>query len=380
MSAKKIVVLGSTGSIGQQTLDVVRHFPDRFQVLALAAGQNAKLLSQQAKEFRPRSIFLQDPSADQSELRALGCRTATMEEMASDPDVDLVMVGVVGRAGLGPILAGLRAGKTMALANKEPIIMAGELITQEAKRHNATILPVDSEPSAIWQCLNGESSPVKRLIITASGGPFRNMSPAALGQVTPEQALRHPTWRMGRKITIDSATLMNKGLEVIEAHWLFNMPFEKIEVVVHPQSIIHSMVEFYDGSIKAQLGVPDMRVPIQLAMTYPERWENQSLPYLDPVQVGQLTFEKMDPSRYPCFALALEAGKKGETYPAVLAAADEVAVGMFLASQIGFMNIPRLVEAALNAHKPASRPTLEDIVQADSWAREYTAKKVPIRP
>ncbi len=377
MPVKNIVVLGSTGSIGKQTLDIVRHFPDKFRIVGLAAGQSSELLASQIEEFKPVYVFSKDESFPVKTLKAK-TRLATMEEMVSASETELVMAGLVGAAGLSPILTALRHGKTVALANKEPIIMAGEHLMAEAKRNHGQILPVDSEPSAIWQCLRGETSPVRKIILTASGGPFRSAPLESLKKVTPEEALHHPTWRMGKKITIDSASLMNKGLEVIEAHWLFNMPFEQIEVVIHPQSIIHSMVEFYDSSVKAQLGIPDMRVPIQLAMTYPERWENSDLPSVDFVKAGKLTFEPMDIDRYPCFKLALNAGARGKTFPAVLAAADETAVGLFLKKRIGFMDIPSLVESALNAHNPVKDPGLEDILLADSWAREFTSSKVPV--
>lgn len=377
MTAKNIVVLGSTGSIGKQTLDIVRHFPDKFRVIGLAAGLSSELLASQVEEFKPSYVFSKD-EAFQIKTTGVKARLTTMEEMVSAGETELIMAGTVGAAGLSPILTALRHSKTVALANKEPIIMAGEHLMAEARRNNGQILPVDSEPSAIWQCLRGETSPVKRIILTASGGPFRSAPLENLKKVSPEEALHHPTWRMGKKITIDSATLMNKGLEVIEAHWLFNMPFEQIDVVIHPQSIIHSMVEFYDSSVKAQLGIPDMRVPIQLAMTYPERWGNSDLPSVDFVKAGKLTFEPMDIDRYPCFKLALNAGAKGQTYPAVLAAADETAVGLFLKKRIGFMDIPSLVESALSAHNPVKSPGLEDILLADSWAREFTSNKVPV--
>lgn len=377
MSVKNIVVLGSTGSIGKQTLDIVRHFPEKFRIIGLAAGQSSELLASQVEEFRPQYVFSKDESFPLKNLKAKP-RLTTMEEMVSASETELIMAGTVGAAGLSPILAALRHGKVVALANKEPIIMAGGHLMAEAKRNHGQILPVDSEPSAIWQCLRGETSPVKRIILTASGGPFRSAQLESLKNVSPEEALHHPTWRMGKKITIDSATLMNKGLEVIEAHWLFDMPFKQIDVVIHPQSIIHSMVEFYDSSVKAQLGIPDMRVPIQLAMTYPERWENSDLPSVDFVKAGKLTFEPMDVDRYPCFKLALNAGAKAQTYPAVLAAADETAVGLFLKKRIGFMDIPSLVESALSAHNPVKDPGLEDILQADSWAREFTSNKVPV--
>jgi len=292
-----------------------------------------------------------------------------MEEMVRHPDVDLVIVATTGRAGLGPTLEALRLGKPVALANKEVIVMAGDLVTSTAKEHGTPLLPVDSEPSAIWQCLQGEEQPAKRLIITASGGPFRTREIAALHNVTPQEALAHPTWVMGPKITIDSSTLMNKGFEVIECHWLFDMPFERIDVVVHPQSIIHSMVELADGSVKAQMGPPDMRLPIQYAMLHPERAPNETLTAYDPLRQPSLTFESLDTVRYPCFKLALEAGRAGATFPAVLSAADEEAVGLFLRERIGFDDIHRLVSSVLEKHQPATNSSLESVLEADDWAR-----------
>ncbi|GAI31501.1 unnamed protein product, partial [marine sediment metagenome] len=267
-------------------------------------------------------------------------------------------------------LAAVKAGKNVALANKESLVMAGEIITNEAKLNAAQILPVDSEHSAIWQCLKGETQPAAQLVLTASGGPFRYYSPAELYSVTARQALRHPSWQMGRKVTIDSATLMNKGLEIIEAHWLFDIPIDNIRVLIHPQSIIHSMVEFIDGSIKAQLSHPDMRLPIQYALSYPERLPNPQLPRLDWNNIKNLTFEQPDFDTFPCLKLAIEAGKKGETYPAVLCAADEVAVELFLSQRIKFTDIARLVEQILEEHAAIVHPTLEEIIAADAWARE----------
>ena len=267
---RKIVVLGSTGSIGCQTLDIVRSFPDEFEVVGLAAGSNHDLLRQQIAEFRPRHFYCVSPPGN----LVPGVTETPMEEMVTLPEVDVVMVATTGAAGLQPTLNALREGKAVALSNKEPIVMAGPLLKEQESRYGGAILPVDSEPSAIWQCIQGEANEIRRLIITASGGPFRTLALEEMAAVTPEQALKHPTWRMGPKITIDSATLMNKAFEVIESHWLFDVPWENIEVVVHPQSTIHSMVEFADGSVKAQLGPPSMRLPIQYALFYPERRRN----------------------------------------------------------------------------------------------------------
>jgi 1-deoxy-D-xylulose-5-phosphate reductoisomerase len=365
---KNLAVLGSTGSIGRQTLEVVRAFPKRFRIVGLAAAKNFDLLAKQASEFKPSFIYCQDRQA--FARRSTQGEFLTPEEMASHPEVDTVVVSISGMAGLRPTIAAVRSGKQVALANKESLVTAGGIITREAARNKARILPVDSEPSAIWQCLNGENQRPVRLILTASGGPFRHLSPAQLEKVTAEQALKHPSWHMGRKVTIDSATLMNKGLEVIEAHWLFDMPFDNITVLVHPQSIIHSMVEFEDGSVKAQLGYPDMRLPIQYALSYPQRLPNPELPRLDWDSLGELNFEPPDPVRFPCLRLAGEAGRAGGTYPSVLCAADEAAVALFLAGKIGFTEIAHLVEQVLTQHQSVSRPSLEAIMAANDWARE----------
>ncbi|HLB27814.1 MAG TPA: 1-deoxy-D-xylulose-5-phosphate reductoisomerase, partial [Dehalococcoidales bacterium] len=343
---KRLAVLGSTGSIGTQTLDVVRAFPDRFKIVALAAGQNLKLLAQQIAEFKPTFVS-HNTNGEMTRIAGANYRILPPEAIANLPQVDIVVIGSPGKAGLIPALAAARAGKNIALANKESLVMAGEIITAEAKQHSARILPIDGEHSAIWQCLNGETLPPASLILTASGGPFRSYSKTQLEKVTPEQALNHPSWKMGKKITIDSATLMNKGLEVIEAHWLFGMPFEKIKVLIHPQSIIHSMVEFADGSVKAQLSCPDMRLPIQYALSYPERLANPQLPKMDWAKLNNLTFELPDTDTFPCLKLAIEAGKRGGTYPAALCAADEAAVELFLARKIKFTGIARLVEQTL---------------------------------
>ncbi|MFC2006502.1 1-deoxy-D-xylulose-5-phosphate reductoisomerase [Chloroflexota bacterium] len=366
---KQLAILGSTGSIGQQTLDVVRALPHRFQIIGLAAGKNIDLLAKQISEFKPSFVYYQDKRA-QTRLANAEYKLLSLEDIATLPQVDTVVIATSGKSGLSPTLAAVKAGKNVALANKEPLVMAGEIITSEAKRNAAQILPIDSEHSAIWQCLSGETQPIARLILTASGGPFRNYSPAQLDGVTAKQALKHPSWQMGRKITIDSATLINKGLEVIEAHWLFDVPFDNIKVLIHPQSIIHSMVEFIDGSIKAQLSYPDMRLPIQYALSYPERIPNPQLPRLDWSKIKDLTFEQPEFSTFLCLKLAIEAGKKGGTYPTVLCAADEVAVELFLSQRIKFTDIARLVEQTLEEHDAVSHPTLEEIIAADAWARE----------
>ena len=361
---RRIVVLGSTGSIGRQTLDIVRAFPGEFDVVGLAAGNNTDLLQEQIAEFRPRYIWCNTPPTALPE----GTSLLPMEEMAVLPEVDQVMVALMGAVGLSPTVEALKSGKQVALSNKEPIVMAGQALKEAEAAHDGVILPVDSEPSAIWQCLQGEDNHIRRLMITASGGPFRRTPLADMESVTPEQALQHPTWRMGEKITIDSATLMNKAFEVIESHWLFSVPWDDIAVVVHPQSTIHSMVEFDDGSVKAQLGPPSMRLPIQYALFYPRRLENADIPRLDIGAPWSLDFEPMEPERFPCFGLAVSAGKTGGTAPAVLSAADEVAVAAFLQGKIGFTGIFRLVEQVLKEHDTQQDPDLEAIRAADRWA------------
>ena len=297
-----------------------------------------------------------------------------MEEIAAHPEVDIVVIATSGKAGLSATLTAVKAGKKVAIANKEPLVMAGEIITREAKESGAQLLPIDSEHSAIWQCLNGESQPPKRILLTASGGPFRGFSPQQLAQVTPQQALQHPSWQMGKKVTIDSATLMNKGLEIIEAHWLFGVPLEQIEVIIHPRSIIHSMVEFNDGSFKAQMSYPDMRLPIQYALTYPERVPNPELPKLDWSKIKELTFEPPDFKKFPCLELAIKAAKMDGTSPTALCAADELVVDLFLKGAIKFTDIARLIEQVLQQHQTISNPTLDDIINIDNWSREMVTK------
>ncbi|MDP2920071.1 MAG: 1-deoxy-D-xylulose-5-phosphate reductoisomerase [Dehalococcoidia bacterium] len=368
-AVKRLAILGSTGSIGRQALQVVRRLPERLRVLALAGGQNLGLLGEQVAEFKPRYMYYQSGPAH----RIPDCPAdfISMEEMAIIPDVDTVVVATSGKAGLFATLAAVKAGKSVAIANKEPLVMAGEIITCEAELSDASILPIDSEHSAIWQCLTGEPERPERIILTASGGPFRNHTPAQMKKVTPEQALAHPSWQMGKKVTIDSATLMNKGLEVIEAHWLFGLPIDDIKVIVHPQSIIHSLVEFYDGSVKAQLAFPDMRLPIQYALLHPDRVPNPDLPRIDWGKLKELTFEPPDYGKFPCLKLAIDAGKTGGTTPTVLCAADEVAVDLFLQGKIAFTDIPRIIAATLEKHETLISPSVEDIFGADEWARDY---------
>ena len=366
---KNIVVLGSTGSIGCQTLDIIRAFPDHFEVIGLAAGNNQDLLKKQVQEFHPKHIWSINPLQDIPSKTTV----TTMDDMVSLDEVDLVMVATMGAVGLGPTLAALKHQKAVPLSNKEPIVMAGHIIKQYERKYGGTILPVDSEPSAIWQCLRGENNSIQRLILTASGGPFRDTPPDQLASVTPAEALNHPTWRMGKKISIDSATMMNKAFEVIESHWLFDVAWESIEVVIHPQSTVHSMVEFADGSVKAQLGPPTMHLPIQYALFYPDRVANQAIPRLPTNQPYSLDFRPLDEGRYPCFNLAVNAGKQGGTYPAVLSAADEVAVNAFLAGKIGFTDIYRVVESVLGLHQSTSGESVDELMAADAWAAQQAS-------
>ena len=367
---KNLAILGSTGSVGRQTLDIVRSFPNDFRVIGLAANRSLGLLEEQVREFRPRLVCCNGTDEEKAPLLAAGCDDCGLEEMACDPEVDLVVTATVGDVALPPTFAAIRAGKDIALANKETVVMAGGLLTALARENGVSILPVDSEPNAIWQCMRGEDRKVSKLIITASGGAFRHTALADLATVTPEQALDHPTWKMGPKITVDSATLMNKAFEVIEAHWLFDVPWESIEVVVHPQSIIHSMVEFVDGSVKAQISPPDMHLPIQYALFYPDRVYNSSIQKFDPVGTGALTFEPWDDERFPCFGMALEVAQRGGTWPAALAGADDAAVQRFLEGRIGFLEIGTVILQALEGHLTVEEPSVDEILEAAEKARE----------
>jgi 1-deoxy-D-xylulose-5-phosphate reductoisomerase len=383
---KQLAIIGSTGSIGQNTLYVVRHLSGRFQVFALAAHSNVTLLAEQIAAFEPRVVTLIEGSRLNELTRHCRERGIRLPEIlteqeglrtiASATEVDIVVSGAVGAAGLFPTYVAVEAGKTVALANKESMVLAGELLRSTAARTGAQIIPIDSEHSAIDQCLrSGRREEVRRLILTASGGPFRDTPKEHLHQVTPEAALNHPTWRMGRRITIDSATLMNKGLEVIEARWLFDIPENRVDIVVHPQSIVHSMVEFADGSVIAQLGTTDMRQPIQYALTYPDRLES-CVPGIDWTAASRLDFLPPDTVKFPCVQLAYRAIRQGSTAPAVLNAADEVAVQAFLEQRISFMDIPRLIEESLDAHHSASGVTLENVMAADAWARRFVQERV----
>jgi len=368
---KKLAVIGSTGSIGQQVLDIVRDFPDKFRIIGLAGGKNTSLLSDQISQFQPKVVY----SPHKFNLSG-NIKLSSMEEIATHPEVDMVVIATSGKIGLTPTLAAIKSGKKIALANKEVLVMAGEIIMKEAKLRQAQIMPIDSEHSAIYQCLHGEPGEVAQLILTASGGPFYHHSPSKLTKVSVDEALEHPTWKMGKKVTIDSATLMNKGLEAIEASWLFSIPLSKIEIIIHPQSIIHSLVEFVDGSMKAQLSVPDMRFAIQYALSYPERLANYSLPRMNLARLNSLTFETINYATFPCLQLALDAGKKGGTYPAVLCAADEIAVELFLEQHIGFPQIAEIIDKTISLHHSIANPTLDEILTADKWARDTALKSV----
>ncbi|MGG7055593.1 1-deoxy-D-xylulose-5-phosphate reductoisomerase [Nitrosomonas sp. ANs5] len=379
-----LTILGSTGSIGESTLDVVARHPDRFKIVALTANESVEKLFAQCQRFHPHyAVMLNEDGAGQlnDELRTIGSDTEvlsgveSLEKVASLPEIDTVMAAIVGAAGIRPTLAAARTGKQVLLANKETLVMAGRIFMDMVKQHQATLLPIDSEHNAIFQSLPqhfsgdyGESG-VRRILLTASGGPFRNAAWAELESVTPEQACAHPNWVMGRKISVDSATMMNKGLEVIEAHWLFDADPEKIQVVVHPQSVIHSMVEYIDGSVLAQLGNPDMRTPIAHALSYPDRIES-GVRSLDIFEIAQLDFEKPDFERFPCLGLAYKALSMGGNMPAVLNAANEVAVEVFLAGGMPFTAIPVMIEQVMQTINQQQVTSLDDVLAADSLARE----------
>lgn len=378
---KNIAVLGSTGSIGRQTLDIVRRLPDRLRVIALAARSNAGLLAEQALAFGAEAVGLTDPTEQATLQDALGrkieLRTGAdaLEKIASRADVDTVVVAVAGAVGTKATLAALAAGKYVALATKEVLVAAGEIVMNAARNGGGRILPIDSEHSGILQCLNGERrEDVARLWLTASGGPFRAWSKDALAKVTVDDALQHPTWQMGNKITVDCATLMNKGLEAIEAHWLFDLPIDRVGIVVHPQSTVHSLVEFCDGSVIAQLGLADMRLPIEYALLYPERVD-AGLPRLNPTEMSALSFEAPDEERFPCLRLAREAALAGGTMPAVMNGANEAAVGLFLERKLSFLGIPEVIERAMSAHTIKEEPSLDQVLIADSWARAFVGRE-----
>ncbi|HOP74726.1 MAG TPA: 1-deoxy-D-xylulose-5-phosphate reductoisomerase [Bacillota bacterium] len=377
---KKIAILGSTGSIGKQTLEVIQQFPDEFSVVALAAGSQLELLVEQVKQFKPKYVAIGDVNLVDTlrtslaglDVAVLG-GTQGLVELATLPEADIVVSAVVGAVGIEPTMAAVRAGKRIALANKETLVAAGSIIMPSLEKYQAELIPVDSEHSAIFQCLEGRNTrDVARIILTASGGPFRNYQPELLENVSVADALKHPNWNMGGKITIDSATMFNKGLEIIEAHWLFDMPYERIKVVIHPESIIHSMVELTDGSVMAQLGLCDMKLPIQLALTYPER-RGTTFPKLDVIQQMQLRFQPVDDRLFPAVELAYQAGKIGGSLPAAINAANEMAVAAFLQGRIKFTRIIGIVSEVFGYHQKESfskTPDLQEILAVDAWARE----------
>jgi 1-deoxy-D-xylulose-5-phosphate reductoisomerase len=383
---KRIALIGSTGSIGKSTLSVVEHLSDRFSIFALTANSTVDLLADQVAAFRPKVVGIADGrfvndfrtlcSARSIPVPEIVTGREGLTQIATAAEVDTLVSAAVGAAGLWPTYAAVAAGKNVTLANKEAMVLAGELLRKTARTSGSSIIPIDSEHSAIDQCLrSGHPAEVRRLILTASGGPFRETPVERFARVTPEEALKHPTWRMGKRITIDSATLMNKGLEVIEARWLFDVPPEKVDIMVHPQSIVHSMVEFVDGSIVAQLGTADMRQPIQYALTYPERLVSPVAP-LDWATAARLDFNAPDRTKFPCIGLAYDSIRAGGTAPAVLNAADEIAVDAFLNRKIRFTDIPDLIRTTLESHSNQDGYSLESILEADQWARDFARRWV----
>jgi len=374
---KRLAILGSTGSIGVNTLDIVGQFPEIFEVVSLSAGLNIQLLKKQILQFRPKLVSVLNRELSETLQRQLTDGSVKIVhgiegliQVATHAEVDQVVSAIVGAVGLIPTLSAIKTGKVIALANKESLVMAGKIMMKEAKQNGVQILPIDSEHSAIFQALLGhQKKDVRRLILTASGGPFLNLPLNKLHEVTVREALNHPHWEMGKKITIDSASLMNKGLEVIEAHWLFDMPVEKIVVQIHPQSVVHSMVEYVDGSIVAQMGIADMRIPISYALSFPHRLPLNLLP-LDFSQIGGLTFSPPDPERFPCLQLAYRSIEIGETMPAILNAANEIAVNAFLEGSLKFTQVPLLLQRVMEEHEVKTVQTIEDILRADQWARE----------
>ena len=377
-----ICILGATGSIGKSTLDVVSRHPDQFRIVALTGNHRVAEMQLLCQQHHPEFVVMAAPEAAQQLrvlLRDAGLKNIQVEsgpkalaEAASMAGVDEVMAAIVGAAGLLPTLAAVEAGKKVYLANKECLVMAGNLFMERVRQHQVTLLPIDSEHNAVFQCF-ADGKGVRRILLTASGGPFRTWPVEHLAVVTPDQACAHPNWVMGRKISVDSATMMNKGLEVIEAHWLFDLPASRIDVLIHPQSIIHSMVEFVDGVVMAQMGMPDMKVPIQYALSYPERLSND-FPKLDLLSTGSLNFEEPERDVFPCLDLAFKAGRQGGTVPAVMNAANEKAVEMFLEDRVGFNEIPEIIEQVMRSHKCIQLPGLDDILQSDLWAREEAEK------
>lgn len=380
---KNLVILGATGSVGINTLNVVRDFSSSINVYGLAARENVNKLEEQIREFGPKIACLMDQEkTDELREKVSGDGVEVVSglngliAMVTSEEVDLVVSAVVGAVGLVPVIEAIKSAKPVAIANKEPLVMAGGLIMDLAQKQGVKVLPIDSEHSGIFQCLEGHRiEEVRQIILTASGGPFLKTSLEDLVKMTPKEATDHPRWEMGRKISVDSATLMNKGLEAIEAHHLFGIDIDRISILIHPESIVHSLVEFVDGSVLAQLSTTDMRLPISFALTYPERQANE-LPRLDLAQVGQLNFEEPDFERFPCLDLTLKAARMGGTMPAVLSAANEVAVNLFLDNKIGFMDIPKLIEGIMGEHKVAVDPDLDQVLAADAWARKRAERSL----
>ncbi|WP_307606889.1 1-deoxy-D-xylulose-5-phosphate reductoisomerase [Paenibacillus sp. V4I9] len=379
---KRIAILGSTGSIGTQTLDIAQHAPDKFQIEALSGGYNSQLLIEQVKKFHPKVVSVATKELADEVSKNVSSSTKVLYgeeglmEVAASTDADLVVTALVGSQGLKPTMAAIEAGKHIGLANKETLVSAGHIVKDAIRRKGVSLLPIDSEHSAIFQCLNGENrSQIAKITLTASGGSFRDRSREQLEGVTVEQALQHPNWSMGAKITIDSATMVNKGLEVIEAHWLFDLSYDQIDVLIHPESVIHSFVEFVDNSVIAQLGNPDMRVPIQYALTYPDRYPTPTN-RLDLAAIGKLHFREMDYNRYPCLRMAFESGKQGGTSPTVYNAANEIAVARFLKGEITFLQIEQIIEVVLQKHESHSNPHLDVIQEQDIWARAFASSIV----
>ncbi len=377
---KRIVILGSTGSIGASALDVIKNHPRDFQVTGLSTNSNISVLSGQIKRFRPKAVCVNEPGSAQKLKKEIGSLAKIfsgvngLREMLETLNIDRAVLAISGSAALAPLLKLIEKKVDVALANKEAMVMAGPIVMRRARQKKVNLIPIDSEQSAIWQCLElRDASVLKAIYLTASGGPFRKFSRSALKNISVQQALAHPRWKMGRKITVDSATLMNKGLELLEAMYLFNQPAEKIKVVIHPEAIIHSLVEYIDGSVLAQLSVTDMRVPIQYSLSYPERMANGLAP-LDLFKIKQFNFEKPDLGKFPCLRLAYQAARDAGTAPCVLNAANEIAVDEFLKENLDFIGIARVIEKTLEAHKNKTNPAIEDIFAADSWAREEAYK------
>jgi len=379
---KRIAILGSTGSIGQSTLEVIRHFPDKFQILGLSTNFNANILYRQIKEFHPAVVCVKDIRAAHSLQTKLSSKTKLftgedgLEKIIRDKRIDVIVLAISGSSALLPLLKAIESGKQIALANKEALVMAGSIIMREAASKKIKIIPIDSEQSAIWQCLDGKDhSKLKNIYLTASGGPFREARLEDLKDISIDKVLKHPRWKMGKKVTVDSATLMNKGLELMETMFLFDIPYDKIKILIHPEAIVHSMVEFIDGVVLAQLSATDMRIPIQYALSYPDRLSN-SLPHIDFYKLHELHFQRPDFKRFPCLRLAYRAACELGTMPTVLNSANEVCVDEFLKKRIKFVSIPKIIEKVLDRHCNKTKPNLNDILETNRWAREETYKVI----